>query len=266
MSARSSLLTVLGEFVLNTGAEVWTSTLVESLGLLGFGEQNARQATARLLEQGTLDRAAHGRRTRWSLTESGRQLLTDGERRIYAFLGEPEPWDGRWLLVLSSLPDSQRASRHQLRRRLGFLGFGSLTPGVMVSPHTGRERQAGAVLEALDLDSSAFLLRAQSTALAPPDRLIATAWDLPALADRYKVFVERFESERPTNPAETFVALTELVDTWRRFPFADPEIPPELLGDGWSGTAARSCFDDCHRRWNDAARAWFAEQERVSSQ
>ncbi len=267
-SARSSLLTLLGEFVLPSGGGVWTSTLVEALGQLGYGEQNARQATARLLDQGLLERAAHGRRTRWTLSDAGQRLLTDGAQRIYGFQSVAEPWDGRWLLILSSVPDTQRAVRHQLRRRLGFLGFGTLSGGVMVSPHTDREPAAIGVFQDLDLDAGTFLLKAEATTLTSPDQILAAAWDVPALADRYKHFTHHFSdlTRVPSgDDSAAFVALAGLVDSWRRFPFEDPEIPAELLGNEWPGRAAKACFDDRHRAWSQSAQQWWSAQEAASA-
>src|SRR5215213_1969322 len=46
-SARSLLLTVLGEFVHPRGTPVWTATLVAALAELGIEEKSARQAIAR---------------------------------------------------------------------------------------------------------------------------------------------------------------------------------------------------------------------------
>ena len=46
-SARSLLLTVLGEFVHARGGRVWTGTLVDALGALGVEQKSARQALAR---------------------------------------------------------------------------------------------------------------------------------------------------------------------------------------------------------------------------
>ncbi len=249
---------------------MWTSTLVEALGLLGYSEQNARQATARLFDQGLLERTSHGRRTRWTLSDVGERLLTEGAQRIYGFQNAADPWDRRWLLVLSSVPDAQRAMRHQLRRRLGFLGFGALSGGVMVSPHTSREQAAARVLEDLDLVASTFLLKAEATALTSPDHIIAAAWDVPALADRYKQFTHHFGAAGGVSSvdgpaADSFVALTGLVDTWRRFPFEDPEIPAELLGSEWPGRAAKACFDDRHRAWGEAAQRWWADREATSA-
>ena len=59
-SAKAFLLTMLGELVLPHGGEVWTSTVVSGLGLLGVEERNARQAIARLADQGTLARRGRG--------------------------------------------------------------------------------------------------------------------------------------------------------------------------------------------------------------
>src|SRR2546421_3858308 len=81
-SARSLLLTVLGEFVLPRGEPVWTQVLVDVLGRLGVEPKSARQALARTAAEGLLESDRAGRRVRWSLTEQGRRLLSDGAARI----------------------------------------------------------------------------------------------------------------------------------------------------------------------------------------
>ena len=129
-SARALLMTVLGEYVLPRGEPVWTAVLVEALGLLGVAEKSARQALARSAAEGWLSPVRHGRRVRWELTGPGRQLLTDGAQRIYSFGRTPRDWDGRWLLVLVSVPDARRELRHRLRTRLTWAGFGALAAGV----------------------------------------------------------------------------------------------------------------------------------------
>ena len=138
-SAKALLLTILGEFVLPHAGSLWTSTVVDALGALDVDERNARQAVARLAERGTVRSVKHGRRARWHLTDQGQRLLTDGTQRIYEFGRREDTWDGRWLVVLCSVPEEQRAKRHQLRSRLGFAGFGFLGAGVAVS-HAPRPR------------------------------------------------------------------------------------------------------------------------------
>src|SRR4051794_3389538 len=86
-SARGLLFTVLGEFVLPAGGQVWTSSVIEVFNRLGVAEKAARQALMRTAHDGWLESERHGRRTRWHLTPDGEQLLVDGTGRIYGFRG-----------------------------------------------------------------------------------------------------------------------------------------------------------------------------------
>ena len=127
-SARSLLMTVLGEFVLPAGRPVWTWVLVDTLAGFGVAEKSARQALARAAAEGLLAPERVGRRTRWDLTPSAHSLLTEGARRIYDFGRGERPWDGRWLLLLISVPEAERDLRHRLRTRLSWAGFGAPRP------------------------------------------------------------------------------------------------------------------------------------------
>src|SRR3979490_3138790 len=98
-SARSLLMTVLGEFVLPRDHPVWTSVLVDVLGILDVEEKSARQALARSSGEGWVVSERVGRRVRWSLTPPGRRLLTEGAERIYDFGTESPAWDGSWLML-----------------------------------------------------------------------------------------------------------------------------------------------------------------------
>jgi len=266
-SAKALLLTVLGELVLPRDGSAWTGTLVESLGRLDVEEKNARQAIARLADDGLLASQRDGRRVRWHLSAAGRDLLTAGTQRIYGF-GAPggARWDSHWLVVLCPVPEEQRAKRHHLRARLGFAGFGFLSAGVAISPHLEREELASAVLRELGLVSGAAVLRARAGDLVPDGDLLHRAWDLDDLAGRYRAFIDAASALRPADGAEHFAALATLVHEWRRFPFIDPEIPDELLPPAWPGHRAKALFDERHARWSPAAVLWFAEREAASGE
>ena len=107
-SARSLLMTVLGEYVLPRTDTVWTFTLVRALAMLGVEEKSARQALARSAAEGWVASQRHGRRVRWQLTEPGRRLLSEGASRIYSFGRQRRRWDQRWLILLVSVPDGKR--------------------------------------------------------------------------------------------------------------------------------------------------------------
>jgi phenylacetic acid degradation operon negative regulatory protein len=258
-SAKALLLTILGEMVLPRGGAAWTSTLVLGLGELGVGERNARQAVSRLADQGVVRSEKEGRKARWHLTDHGSHLLTEGTERIYGFGAGDDGWDGRWLVVLCSVPEDQRTRRHQLRTQLGFLGFGFLGAGVALSPHLEREAAAAAVLGDLDLLPGAVVFRAEAGDITAPDDLLCRAWDLHALGADYAAFVDEFERRAPLTGPDEFGALVDLVHAWRRFPFVDPEIPDRLLPAGWPGHRAKQLFDTSHAAWAPGANAWFDE-------
>jgi phenylacetic acid degradation operon negative regulatory protein len=265
-SAKALLLTVLGEFVLPQGGSAWTATLVESLAVLDVEEKNARQAIARLADDGLVTGERDGRRVCWHLTPVGRELLTTGTDRIYAF-GGPDgvAWDAQWLVVLCPVSEDQRAKRHHVRSRLGFAGFGFLAAGVAISPHLEREAFAAAVLDDLGLTDGAAILRAEAGTLVSDIDLLHRAWDLDGLADRYRSFIDAVGDLDPIGGREQFAALVTLVHEWRRFPFVDPEIPDALLPADWPGHRAKAVFDERHTHWSPAAVAWFAEREATNA-
>jgi phenylacetic acid degradation operon negative regulatory protein len=260
-SAKAVLLTLLGELVLPSGGAVWTSTVVRGLGALDIEERNARQALTRLADDGVLSSARHGRRARWHLTDRGERLLVDGTRRIYGLGADDDAWDGRWLVVLCSVPEGQRAKRHRLRTRLEFAGFGFLAPGVAVSPHVDREEDANGVLRELDLATGAVVFRAEAGALVAAGDVLARAWDLDGLAAAYDRFTTAFAARTPRTDEGRFAGLVELVHAWRRFPFAVPGILPALLPPGWPGRRAHDVFVERHDAWSPGARRWFRALE-----
>lgn len=257
-SARALLMTVLGEFVLPTGASVWTQTLVEVLGRLGVEEKSARQSLARTAADGWLVSDRDGRRVRWSLTNSGYQLLSEGAQRIYGFGARRNGWDGQWLVLAVTVPELQRQLRHRLRTRLAWAGLGSPTAGLWVTPDAGKEPEVARVLAEQGLTGSAFCYLGRFGSIGEPQTVVTQAWDLAGVATRYERFVAEFEAAAPMTPPEVLVAQLRIVHAWRRFPFVDPQLPTELLPPQWVGTRAADVFRRRHAEWEPVARRHWA--------
>jgi phenylacetic acid degradation operon negative regulatory protein len=258
-SARSLLLTMLGEFVLPRGRGVWTATFLAALALLGVEEKAVRQALARSAAEGWLASERQGRRTSWRLTPSGRRLLTDGTERIYSFGRPMRDWDGQWLLVLASVPETNRRLRHLLRTRLSWNGLGKWSPGVWVTPHPERERDVRKVLREIGVAESSTVFIGRLGDLDEARKVAGQAWHLDEIELAYADFLDAVRALRPRDDADTFAAHTRLVQEWRRFPFLDPGLPPELLPTGWSGARAFELFHERHAAWHTAAeRYWQA--------
>lgn len=260
-TAKSMLLTVLGELVLRRGGPVWTSTLVTLLTGLGFGEKNARQAIARTAEQGLLDGERMGRRSRWHLSGTALELLGEGTERIFAFLGNGAAWDGRWLVVTFSIPEESRQARARLRKELGFAGFGFPSPGVAVCAHLERADRAREILDRLGVSGACLGFQGETGLLTTDADLVRRSWDLDRLAAGYGRFIATFADRPAPDPSGACLAVTELVHAWRRFPFVDPELPEDLLPAPWPGHSAKALFDRCHSSWLTPALEWFDRLE-----
>jgi phenylacetic acid degradation operon negative regulatory protein len=262
-SARSLLLTVLGEYVLPGGRPVWTSTLLELLGDLDVAEKAARQAIMRTADHGWIEASRIGRETRWSLTRAGTDLLADGTERIYGFAAGGEPWDGRWLVLTVAVPENNRPLRQRLRTRLGWAGFGSASSGVWVTPRVAREPAARKVLEELGVVKGSWSFVASAGEIGDERSLVRAAWDLDEVETRYEDFLELVGRRRPRTDRQALVAQVRLVQEWRRFPLLDPGLPRELLPPRWGGNRAAEVFRERHATWAPRAQAAWAELARA---
>jgi phenylacetic acid degradation operon negative regulatory protein len=264
-SARSLLLTVLGEFALPRDEPVWTATVLDALGQVDVEQRASRQALARTSAEGLLTSERHGRRTAWALTEQGKALLEEGTARIYGFMRRPHAWDGHWLVLTVSIPESQRKLRHRLRTQLTWLGLGSPYSGVWVSPDAAKADEVAKVVSDLKLDGQAFAWVGPTAGIGEETQLVNAAWDLADVEERYVTFLDEFADRRTTTPAEAFTAQIELVQEWRRFPFLDPDLPRELLDHDWPGPRAAAIFHDRHAQWHrQAQQEWDRLQGEAS--
>ena len=260
-AARSILLTVLGEYVLPIADGVWQETLIKALEALGYKTMAARQALARSVAGGWLSTVRHGRRARVHLTDDTAEMLRAGAERIYSF-GEAWEWNGRWLLVVLRVPEQRRDVRHQLRTQLAWAGFGSLGGGLWISPHVDRESEVARLSRELS-DAQLLSFHGESGLLGEPEKVLAEAWDLDAVAAAYRAFIERFGRLRPGSPEAVFRAQTMLVHEWRKFPFLDPDLPASMLPAAWPRERAVELFRERHDRWNAMAQEYFRALEAV---
>jgi phenylacetic acid degradation operon negative regulatory protein len=244
-SARSVLLTVLGDVVLPAGGKVWLQAMTVAADALQISPDATRQALRRLATQGLVTASHQGRNARYELTEAGRHRLADAAERIY--LRRPLVWDGRWHMLTYTFTERQRASRDALRRELEWLGFGSLGAGVWVCPWDLGVR----LQEVLDKHRIAGAVEVFTAIHEGEDRqLAARAYPLADLQAAHAGFVRqvRGNAEVPTDPRAAFVERIRLVHEWRKFLFLDPGLPEELLPDDWLGSDAAATFVARYRK------------------
>jgi phenylacetic acid degradation operon negative regulatory protein len=244
------VMTMTGSYTRADPRPVWSGGVVELLGEFGFTPAAARISLARIVRRHLLDRLRVGRLVFYTLTDRTVDLVQEGDRRIFELAVEP-PLDGPWTFVWYSIPDDLRVERHRLSRRLRFLGFGALEDSTWVCPRDESD-DVRHILDELDVAHRATLFVGAPAPGQDLQKLISSAWDLPALAARYERFVEAFapyaERVGELSDREAFVVRTLAMDSYRRFPSSDPGLPAELVGIDWRRDEAERVF---LRLWNE---------------
>jgi phenylacetic acid degradation operon negative regulatory protein len=240
------LLTLLGDYWWRRSESLPSAALVALLAEFGVSDSAARAALSRLTHRKLLITAKSGRRTVVRLSARAARVLDDGGEQIFSFGRVSAPWDGMWSLVAFSVPEQHRAARDSLRKQLRWLGFAPLYDGLWVSPRDHAGQVLGLLAELGISTATAF--RARTVPGVCPAGLPQQAWGLDRLRARYDRFIGQASALRDRtvagrlSPDVALVTRTRLMDEWRAFPELDPDLPDELLPDGWPRTAARELF------------------------
>jgi phenylacetic acid degradation operon negative regulatory protein len=258
-SARSVLLTVLGELVLPTRQPVWTASLLYVLEGMGVDEPAARRSIARAAEAGWIRAEKHGRQVRWSLAEPLIEAIGDVTRRVKSLTTPERGWDGRCLMLQIMVPGEAKAARRPLNRQLGWIGFGNPMPGLWISPHVDRLTEVQRLIRDLDLRDTtvAFIGTIEDVGLTDAE-IVGRAWDLEEVTARYTRLLNTFTRLKPEPGDEILFSLLALVHEWRELPYMDPQLPNDLLPD-WIGRQAVDTLAGLHRLWADAAHERWRE-------
>ncbi|MFD4605753.1 PaaX family transcriptional regulator C-terminal domain-containing protein [Streptomyces sp. NPDC058464] len=249
MKPRSLVFDLFGDYLRYRGGEVRLRALVALMGCFDVPEATVRVVVARMRKEGWLQSRREGRETVYALTADAWELLDEGRDRI--FKRAQGPWDGQWHMVVYSVPEAERGLRERLRKKLAWFGFGPLSSAIWLSPHdrTGEVLAAFADCPAVRLDT----FRSRSAGLEADRDIASRAWDLKVLDEDYAALLEtygarlaRYRDDDALTAEEALVERMRLVHDYRMFPFRDPDLPPELLPEGWRGRRAHDMFLEAH--------------------
>jgi phenylacetic acid degradation operon negative regulatory protein len=248
VKARSLVFDLFGDYLRYRGGEARLRGLISLMACFDVPEATVRVVMTRLRKEGWLSSRRDGRETVYSLTDTAWALLDEGRDRI--FNRARGPWDGNWHMVIYSVPETERALREQLRKKLAWFGFGPLSAAVWLSPHDRGQQ----VREEFADEPSARLdvFRSRSAGVAADRDIASRAWDLAALdrdyAELLEVYRPRLSAYRSgaLGGADALVERMTLIHDYRHFPFRDPDLPPELLPEGWHGRLAHEVFLEAH--------------------
>ncbi len=249
---RSLIITLFGDAISLHGGSVWLGSLIAALAPFGLSDRLVRTSVYRLQQDDWLNSRQVGRRSYYSLSDSGLRQYQRAARRIYA--ASLPRWDGNWILVLPSfLIDNER---EQLRKQLGWEGYTGLASGVMGRPG-GDRRALDETLQELGLAEKVVVMNAHTddalSQLALRD-LARDCWDIDALEARYQQFLTTFrpllgiaKRGNGLSPEACFQVRTLAIHEYRRILLKDTDLPDELLPSDWAGKAARTLVANLYR-------------------
>ena len=203
-----------------------------------FGNKQIRQVKRAQIYNTSKDliKTADGRR--------GKSLvLTSKGRKVY-FQKYPlaklrkKPWDGNWTLVSYDIPSNRKKNhlRDKLRYNLKNFGFGQLHQSLMVSP-LPLEEPIQEFIEGERLEEFVVVMRSKRIWGFSDHEIAPKAYDLARLQLLYNELNEAFGQARKTKSD---------LKRWRSYYLAvdnaDPQLPDELLPEGWPGEEAHKKF------------------------
>jgi phenylacetic acid degradation operon negative regulatory protein len=262
---RALIVTIYGLYARDTGGWFSVASLIRLLSELGVEEPAVRSSVSRLKRRGVLEARRPGGSAGYGLAPRGQDILAEGDRRIFD-RPRAQVGDG-WVLAVFSVPEEQRRRRHELRSRLTWLGFGTVSSGVWIAP-ARLAAETARVLECSGLSSYVTLFRADYQAFGDLREQIPRWWDLNRLQQLYQDFLDAAGPELAragvASPGAAFAGYVRALTAWRRLPFLDPGLPAELLPADWNGLSADRAFGTLRERLADPARAHVLEVTGVS--
>lgn len=256
---QSLIITLFGLYRRTEHTAIPVAALVALLGALGYDEPGVRSAVSRLKNKGILKSSPVNGVAAYNLAESVQVTFDEGDQRIFA--EKPQRRSNDWVLVLFSVPESKRNLRHQLRKHLRELGFGTAASGVMIG--AGQLLgQAQKRLKIVGLAQYAQFFRGDYFFEGEIRDQVAQWWDLDAIDDSMQRFLDIYhnaaglweqrlekaeDDDIPELELQAFQYYVPMLTMWRRLPYQDPNLPSNYMPSDWKEPAARGAFVGTHQ-------------------
>lgn len=239
---RRLILSLYGLYARPEGDWLSVAALVALMEDLGVDSAAVRSSVSRLKKRGVLEPVKRDGSAGYALSAETLAMLRAGDSRIWS-RPRATATDG-WLVVVFSVPESEREKRHALRTLLTRLGFGTAAAGVWIAPGTAYDETLAA-LEQRGLAAYTEFFRGDYLGVGDVSARMAQWWDLDALTALYDEFDDTHRPllrTRNRSPREAFTAYVPMLTAWRRLPYLDPGLPLEHLPDDWAGVTAGDLF------------------------
>jgi phenylacetic acid degradation operon negative regulatory protein len=257
--AKSLVMTVFGDAIAPHGGNAWLGSLIGLLAPFHVNDRLLRTSVYRLVQEGWLSGHRDGRRSQYTIEAAALPRFARANARIYT--PAPASWDGQWTLVLGPFETLPARERSRLRQELGWLGFGSVGPGVLAHP-SASHGALGELLARLDASGHVTVMSARDlpgVTARKAESWIENSWDLSGIKQGYEDFLNQFgrldrlcQTPRLAE-VDAYAARTLLIHAYRRVQLHDPMLPLALLPGAWPGPRAHELTGRIYRRLHVAA-------------
>lgn len=241
-SATSLLRTIIGSYLRGLGGWIPVSELIRLMAAVDVNGAHARTAIARVKAKGLVYPERRDGVYGYRLNLEAIPMLERGDRRI--FMPRQQRDGGPWCLISFSLPESQRAVRHQLRKRLAWIGCGTVATGLWICPAFLTD-EVEEILDDLGVrDAATLFITDTPQTNVSLSAAVCRWWDLDRLARLHEDFIRKFSDIEPTDDAcVDFGSYMKALDGWRIIPYLDPGLQRKALPEDWPGTESVALFD-----------------------
>jgi phenylacetic acid degradation operon negative regulatory protein len=249
-SATSLLRTIIGCYLRHLGGWIASAALMELMTTAGVNPTRTRTAILRVRSKGILTTEIRDGRAGYALEPAALPRLARGDRRIYS--PRAMSVSDRWCLISYSIPESQRQLRHQLRRRLSWIGCGTVSAALWICPEYLTSEVEDILTDLGIREEAVIFLASESRLDGGLDTAVARWWDLPAIAARHQAFLSGYGSVVDNlTPRQAFATWMGCLDVWRVIPYVDPGLPLAWLPVDWPGNRSIPLFADLRERLED---------------
>jgi len=240
------IYSLFGGYILPRGGEIWIGSLIKALAPLNLSEKIVRTTVSRMKQAGYLESRRVGQYSYYQLTEIG---LEEIQRTGGRALGTSEPeWDGKWTVIMYSIPEERRELRDTLRAVLKGHGFGPVVPGAWIYPYPLPE-DVEAKMHKIGAWPYLEIFTGEHMGTSDVNTFVKRAWpQLSTLQSsylsyiaKYKKVLAQYEHEALSDDAcfaLRFRSLFEFIAVI----LEDPLLPPALLPDDWPRAEAQAHY------------------------
>ncbi|NDK89060.1 regulator [Gordonia desulfuricans] len=240
-SATSLLRTVLGVTVGNDPTHLSTSSIVTLMGAVGVADQPARTALTRLKAKGHLVAQPDGPTPGYVASDRAARVFA---RDILRYVRPRLMTDGDpWCLISFSVPEQDRGLRHQLRRRLTWMGCGNVANGLWICPAYMDDEVHEMVAELGLTGHVTTFIVSEIHGETRPDVAVTRWWDFELARDLHDHFLAAHAAamaaySQSPDPRTAFHGWTRALDLWRPITYVDPALPSSMMSADWPGTVS----------------------------